>query len=381
MSGLVDFLSQAAQAGFNPGAGGAPVTPSMKRFRTALAKTLSGQSNTRILVLSDSTGFGVGSTNILAEPNLNVWKQSWPRQLASILTAAGYPASCNGSTCANPLNSWNTQSSDGRYVFGSAWSMLMGTPSLGGGLFQAAAAGGPLAYTPDQACDSFRVWYVQNTGLGTMGLAISAGTVTNQSTAGTTGYTSVTKTGALAANTLNLSWISGQLFASAIEAWNSQQIGVQITNAGWPGAKLADISAGPTGFNPLGASLAFAPDLYIVCIGINDWNGGTPLATYAAALPPFLVALQAKADVVLVSPAPSSVSGTGISDATQQGFVSAMQSAAISVGIPFIDNWTRLGDWNANQQMYAPGNTGFIHPNMIGYSDFARSIARVLTAN
>lgn len=350
----------------------------LSRFRLALAKTASGQANTSILALGDSTVFGAGSTNQLAEPNLNVWRQSFPQQLAIALTDAGILSTCNGITTANPDNSWNLQTSDGRLSFGSSWGLLHGTPSIGGGLIQAQSAGGNLVYTPATQCDTYRVWYVQNTSLGTMGLAVGTGAVTNKSTSGQTGFKSVTVSGALGQQ-LILSWVSGLVFVGAIEGWDSTKKVVTITNGGWPGGKLADISqATPGSFGPLPAAITFAPDLYIVDIGINDWGNGTPLATFKANLTPFLAALQAQADVLIASPAPSSVSGTGISDATQQGFVSVMRAAAVSLGIPFVDVWNRWGDWNGNQAMYGPGTTGFIHPNMIGYADYAGAIARVL---
>jgi hypothetical protein len=308
-----------------------------------------------------------------------VWRQSWPQLLALQLAGQGIPASCHGIVCSNPGNSWNLATSDSRVSFGGGWSQLT-TPSMGGGIIQASGAGGTLNFTPAKNVDSFRVWHIQNTGLGTYGLAVNSGTVTTQSTSGTTGYaSSAIKTATLGANTLNISEPGGGLlFLDAIEAWDSTMSQVTITNAGWPGGKLADISSGPTGFGPLAAALAFAPDLYVVCIGINDWNNATPLATFTAALTPFLTALQAKADVVLVSPAPSSVGNTGVSNATQQGFVQAMHDAAQSLGIPFVDNWSRFGNWDQVSVMYAPGTTGFIHPNMLGYAEFALPVTRVL---
>lgn len=350
----------------------------LPRFRRALAQTLAGQANCPVVVAGNSTVFGVGSTNQVSEPNTNVWKQSFPQQIASQLNAAGVSASCNGIVCSNPDNSWNIQSSDSRLTFGGTWGLLHGTPSIGGGLFQANGAG-TLVFTPASSCDTYRVRYVQNGSLGTMGLAVGAGAVTNVNTSGMTAFGSATVSGVLG-QPLNISWVNGQLYTATIEGWDSAKASVIITNAGWPGAKLSDISGGVGPFDPFPALLAFNQVLTIVDIGINDWNNGTPLATFITELMSFLTRLLAVSDVIIASPAPSSTAGTGISNATQLGFVQALRNAATALKIPFVDVWSRWGDWNANQIFYAPGNTGFIHPNMNGYADYAKCLVGAMLA-
>lgn len=362
---------------------------SLPRFRLALAKTLSGQANTRILVPGDSTSYGVGGSNSGVETSTNAW--AYPTQLASLLTAAGIPANANGicfGTSLNGLNRLTSGLGDTRITSGTSWSMYNGGASaaLGGNLATANTTTNALNYTPTTPVDTFRVWYVQSSTSGTIGAALNGGTVTTHGTNGTSGgpIKSFTVTGTLGTNTLNLTTTGGNsVFVNAIEAWNSAAPSVGITNAGWPGAKTADISSvtsGAYGYDPLAGAIAFAPDLFVLCIGINDWATGVPVATYQSQLQTLVTAYLTVADVILVTPAPSDASSA--SQATQQAFVSATAAVAASKNVPLVDNWTRWGPHANNMAMYTTSGlgNGLIHPNMIGYNDFARSIARVLTA-
>ena len=360
---------------------------SLPRWRLARSKVLSGQGNARVLCLGESTTFGDGGTN-QSPDNGSLYPYCYPTQLAAMLTALGIPANAHGAAIGN-LGSAHTRinGSDTRFTAGSSWVYANGIFSVGGSLLTASTNTNSLNFTPAANVDSFKVWYVQSGTHGTMGMAINSGSVTNQSTNGTPiGFVaSATKTGTLGANTLNLTWVSGGgIYVGAIEAWDSTHPSVCITNAGWNAGKMADLSSvnsGSTGYDPLAGAVAFAPDLYIVSEGINDWDAGTPIPTFKSQYTTYLSALLAVADVIVVSPVPSNTSPAygAASVLTQKQYVDAIQEVCVSLGIPFIDNWRRFGVWNS--AMYSPDPLyTALHPNMIGYANFAWSIAQALAA-
>ena len=381
VSALVKYFTGNDTYGRNPN--------SLKRFRTALAGTLTGASRTRILCIGDSTTFGVGSNGHNGAGGGDMQPTSYPTMLASVLSTMGYPANAHSIAGMGSGSFESRFTNDGRFTVGNSWSLYTAGngQTLGGCMALATTGTNALSFTPSGQCDSFKIWGIKYSANGTLSAKINAGTATTHSFAGTpTGIDSFTITGTLGANTLNLTWSSGgTTYVSAIEAWNSALPQICITNAGWPGAKVADISANSGGdsgstYNPVQLALAYAPDLYIVSIGINDWTANTDINTWVSQLTTFVTTIQATADVILVSPAPSATSAASVD--TQNKYVQAMKKIASDHGCVFVDNWGRLGLWADNNAMYAnlptPGN---LHPNGLGYTDFAHAIARTIAGS
>jgi lysophospholipase L1-like esterase len=114
----------------------------------------------------------------------------------------------------------------------------------------------------------------------------------------------------------------------------------------------------------------------LLSLGINDWQGGLAVATYQANLQAMVTAWTAHSDVVLISPAPSSIATVPL--ATQQQYVTAMKNVATASKVPFIDNFNRWGSFELkNPAPYLFYNHPF-HPSAAGYSDFAQSTASQL---
>jgi lysophospholipase L1-like esterase len=354
-------------------------------WRTALAKTMSGQANARILCIGDSTTFGTGSNNQNGSAGGEMNALSYPTQLATLLNEFGVPANANG-WMGDGSTAYETRATnDGRLVMGSAWSeATVNSPSIGGYFFQASTNTNALSFTPTNQVDTFVIWYVQAPSNGVLSAQINSGTVTNQNTAGTPGYKilSFTVTGTLGANTLNLKWSSGgKVFVVGVEAYNSAVKQVCVINSGWSGAKVVDIANNGNGYSPFASYPTFAADICLISIGINDWVNSESLATFQSTLQGLVTQCLTTGNVILVTPPPSSVSN-GAPQASQQAFINVILAIATSNNVPVIDNWNRWGPQANNLTMYAqsgagPGN---LHPNMIGYNDFARVIARTLVS-
>lgn len=354
----------------------------LPRWRLALAKVLSGQANARVLFPGDSTTFGVGSNNANGRGGGDMNAQSYPTQLATRLTAVGITANAHGWMGDGSSVYETRHTNDGRLVMGSSWTQFAGTPSLGGQFFTASTNTNALAFTPAAPVDTFKIWFVQGTGNGVMGLDINGTGATTANTGVTPNQIgSATIAGTLGTNTLNIKWSSGgAVYVVGVEAFNSAVKSVNLINAGWSGAKVSDLSGASQPYGALPSIPLFAPDLSIIDIGINDWLLGTTPTTYQTSLQNLVTQCLITGDVILVTPAPSAIATT--SKAIQQSFINAMYAVAAAKNVPVIDNWARWNSQEANLQMYAqngagPGN---VHPNMIGYSDAARSISKVLHA-
>lgn len=367
-------------------------TNQLPRWRVALGKMLSGQANARILCLGDSTTFGVGSNNANGAGGGDMVTLSYPTQLASILTNFGYPANAH-SFLGFGSNAYESKlTNDGRITTGSSWSLsgTNATLTCGGCTALATTGTNSITFLPTANVDTFKIWGIAYGGAGPNGVLaaqINSGSVVTHDFGTTpTRPDSFTVTAALGANTLKLTWSSGgKVYVVGVEAYNSAAKQILVANAGWPGAgikDLASVNTGNTTYDPVSMAKAFAPDLYLVSVGINDWrSGGSGLsaAQYKATLAAYCASLNSVADVMLVSPAPSQP--VAADDGFQSQFVAAMHDVALEGGYAFVDNYARFISWTRNQALYGPTPTpGNLHPNMVGYSDFARSIAQAITA-
>lgn len=352
----------------------------LPRWRLALAKMLSGQANARVLFPGDSTTFGVASNNNNGRTGGDMNALSYPTQLAAQLTQAGIISNAHGWMGDGSSVYETRHTNDSRFVMGSSWTQFAGTPSLGGQFFTASTNTTALAFTPAAPVDTFKVWFVQGTGNGVLSLDINgAGAITANTGVTPNQIGSATITGTLGTNTLNIKWSSGgAVYVVGVEAYNSAVKSVNLINAGWSGAKVSDLVGASQPYGAFASIPLFAPDLSVIDIGINDWLLGTSPAAYQTSLTNLVTQCQITGDVILVTPAPTAIATTP--QATQQPFITAMYAVAAAKNVPIVDNWARWGSQEANLPMYSSNSAGNVHPNMIGYSDAARSVAKVLHA-
>lgn len=352
----------------------------LSRWIAARQRVLSGQGIARVLCIGDSTTYGSGGPDLTGDTN--IYRYCYPRQLADVLAYMGIPANANGFAWGPPSESGMRWLTDPRVTADAGWGFYFGAPTLGGYLARSTTPGAGLNFTPDNACDIWRIWAMRNTGHGTINAAV--GGASQSINTGITPALYAHYDFNAAGGTLRLSNAgTSPIYIGALEAWNSQAPSVVITNAGWPGSKLGDwsgVNSPASANNPLTAALAFAPDLYIIDAGINDWYKGTPVSTFTSQLNAFLAALHGVADVLLVSGVPSNPGASPTSSqANQQAFVNSMRNVAAARGVPFLDNWTRWGSWYNNREMYSqnPVSTD-LHPGAAGYLHYAQPIGQVL---
>lgn len=345
----------------------------LRKYRTAVAKVKSGQANMKLLCLGDSTTFGDGSNNS-GVGDLKTF--CYPNQLTAMFNSTGINAHCNSFMGYGSVTFTNNKDNDPRIVVGSSWTTFgSGSPTLGATLFTASTTTNALSFTPTVNVDTFVIYYITAVGNGVLSLDINGAGGTTQSTNAANGFATVTKTGTLGTNTLNIKYSSGgAVFVLGVEAYDSTKKWIDVINSGWSGAKASDLANNGSFFAPLAAYAFLAPDLTIIMDGINDWGAGVSLSTYKTNMQTLITTGKISGDVVLVSPAPSGTAQASI--ATQQGFVDTMAQLSIENNVPFINWWTRMGPQASNTAMYWTAN--ILHPNMNGYNDLSQTIFNVI---
>jgi hypothetical protein len=332
-----------------------PAAGAMPHWRSQLSKVKYGTGNARLCAVGDSTTFGGGTTagNLIAN--------SYPTQLAALLnTTYGYKTSWSACFGTGATTS-GCHNSDLRQVTGSDWAQDTSRLSLGGGTLRATTNGGTnggqVSITTLDTVDTFRLFYVVDSGQGTFTANIDGGTATLQSTSGTQGVGVLTLTaGAVAAHTLNYAWSSGgAVNIIGWDAYDSTSHKVIVENMGSFGtiaSQLADRThAYGGGFSA--PYQAVGCDLAITADGINDWAVGTSIPTFTTQMQNLITAeMGGGSDVALYSEIPSATSVA--SQATQSTYVEALRgltltnnnaNTATGTPLPYIDNWTAWGSY------------------------------------
>lgn len=367
---------------FNP-------STNLTRWRRALANVKSGTANARLLCAGDSTTFGVGSNG--TQNTGDLIQLSFPTQLAQLFNSAGINAHAN-SIMSNGADFGVSQftvthiNNDNRVTWGSGWT-TNGLNSLGGGMYcNTAGNAGAMSFLPTTNVDTFKVYYLANaTSTATFTLDLNgSGTATINQQTGEPSVQVATITGTLGSNTLNIKWASGstQLFIVGIEAYDSSKKWVDVINSGWSGSTAENWAFIDSFFWDVTKVLQnnIQPDLMILNLGINDWNGGntgtpTQLASFQTAMQVIITAGLVHGDVIIMTPAPTEASTQTL--AIQQKYINVMYSLAASNNIPLIDMWARFVSWEVSNPLGFYFN--FAHPSGSGYADNAIQLRNILT--
>lgn len=334
----------------------------LPKWRAALGKVAAATANVKVMCIGDSTTLGFASNG--AETG-NFRPLSFPNQFANMLNSVGIPAHSNSwMGDGNPIFSSDY---DDRLSIGNSWTRTF--VHVGGASWTATTDTNALSFTPTEPVDTFVVYYLSASGAGTFAMDINGGAATTQSSNAANLIRSVTITGTLGTNTLNIKWDSGgAVYIVGTEAYDSSKKWVSVINAGWSSSTASTWSVAlTTGSNVSNALSQTGADLVLIMLGINDWTSDTPIATFTAAMQVLIDKAVATGDVVIIAPPPS---GTDYATAIeQQAYVDALEQLAEDNDLPFIDIYTRLAPQltSFNNGMYYEG----LHPNGAGYADIA----------
>ena len=342
----------------------------------ALANVSNNTTGDRsVLLIGDSTTYGFNGVNGIGAA----------QGLAKLMTQAGVPSQLGLAIPKSPLV---VTAADTRWSVGTGWSQVVGqfvwaalSPTY---VCAAGAAANTLTFTPSGgfAYDTFTIWYLRVPGGGIFHAGIDSGSQTAQSTSGAIGVASVTITGSVATNhVLNLGNNTGAGTATIIgvEPSLSTQPTMRIANVGVSGATTINwTNQLHAGAGPLDCIEAYAPDVTIINLGINDADTGVTPAGYIANLTTLVAACQGSGDVIVASPIPSEI-GAG-NPAIQAQYALELPQFCYQNNCKFLDLFNQWGGVAG----YAKLNPlsyywdGF-HPSQnVGYPDVARAYAGAL---
>lgn len=331
------------------------ITPT--KLIRALAKVRAGTADCRILLGGDSTTWGTGANPGITSPA--------PLIAARLATLTGLPVYSNFICPASPSASVQ----DSRVTLGSGWA-LGGNYGFGSNASWQASNGaaGNLTVTYNSFADKVRIYYLQNSGLGTFTPTVNTVAKTAQSAVGAAviGVYEATFTRSNA-NTLVLAPSVNTLFILGIEWFDTTQKCVYIAGAGVPSATSGDwAQSAPWKALPMIA--AYAPDHSQINLGINDTAGAVAAAAYQANMA--AIATQAAAtgsvDLQTFYSADTTLNRLPLETA----YLAALRSLVASGGYGLVDTRAALGE-------YATANGfGFmadqVHPNALGYAVSSR---------
>jgi lysophospholipase L1-like esterase len=348
----------------------------LPKWLAACSRVADGTGDGKVVLIGDSTVLGFGSS-----PTTNQMRYSGPsKMIAGLLNQAGIVATNNGWAGDGGFRGAASESSqyDSRITVGAGWS-TGGVKFLGGNSFTATSATSNLAYAPLENVDTFVVTYFKFSGGGSFSYNVDGGSNTTQSVnaANAIGTLTISVPSGLGLHTLNLNWVSGQVYILGIDAYDSSKNRISVINAGWGSSQTPDwtgvISVSGTSPYQLGQ------DLTIICLGINDCNVGTSVSVFQANLQQIITAAQAAGDVAIMTFTQSDPAYPGLAPAaTQDAFNQAIRGLAVANDIPLVDVYAR---W----QSFAVSNAvglyyDHIHPNGQGYQNQWNAVYGVVGA-
>ena len=343
--------------------------------RLALARTRAGSANTVIMCIGDSLTAGLAGDGTFGGRTT-----SYPAILRSLLqTLSGFTARINSSLfdATGTFNNTNWTTYDSRWVLGANWSLSQYSPTGHRHLLFNNATPTNATFTPVDSCDRYDIHYVSNPVYGTLtiGSAGASPSTINMSAATLTRKVTVSVT---AGQPLILTPpVSTQVNISAVVGYTAATPEVTVINAGQGGSLSNFWADRGTVFTNSFLIDSIAPNIGIVCLGVNDWLAGVNVATYKAQMNAIVSRLRAiSCDPIVVSPFPSGI--TNVALASQRAYADALLAVASENSAPFIDLFQLVGSYEiANPLGYYQASQS-VHPSVAGYSVMGHVISQAL---
>lgn len=241
-------------------------------FQAAVTNVIANTGNCRVLIIGDSTSYGVGSAAFQAG---NAYQSSWPHLLAALFNSHGIPSQ---EGLASSYRASGGQG-DNRWTNTGSWAyMLGGSQGFGGSLTTTTGdVGAALTFNqPGLVIDSARGYFAADPVRGACTLQVGTGATVAVNTAVTAAplVSGIATSGTTPAvnnvvvNTTNTSPVA----LSALELMNSTGSYLYVCNAGIGSSTTTNwVSSDSIDARSSDAFIrAFAPDLTIINLGIND---------------------------------------------------------------------------------------------------------------
>jgi|GEM_PF-6821517 len=338
------------------------------KWMRARARVTAGVADARVLCIGDSTTEGVGNDNFATFPE----RSAWPARMAQRFTAAGLPAADGFSV---GKNAHIATVPDTRWTAGTGWSLSNNYGVLGASYMGTAPSGSLVWSDGITIADTYDIYYIRNTGLGTITVTATGGTSVVQACTGAAGIGKVTVSAGSAspANTISVSATGALVGIVGIEPRRSTLKQVLVANWGFGGESAAFWASDAGAFDTSGVIAAYQPDLTLIKLGLNDADSVTS-SQYIGYLNTIKSWASAYGDVAFVTWAPT-IDPARL--ANQAEFIPALRTNFVGVNAVF-DGYARVG---SNAAWVTAGlTTDNLHPNELGYIDEGRFIGNALLA-
>lgn len=337
----------------------------LPKWQFAMARVLDNVSDSKIMCLGDSQFFGVGSALSGTFPATG----SPMARLSAKLATAGIPSS----------HGFITPAVDQRWTLGASWSAtLFGIGSLA--CYTSAVSANTLVCTDARTTwDRCDIYYLRGPGLGTVACTATGGSAANGvGASGTSDVGKVTASAASASssNTISIVPTVAQCYVVGVEFWLNGTAKVRIGNGGvgTVGVQQHVTPSQIATWGTIPVCTAYAPDLTIIGLGINDRGASRTPAQFQTDMITLINGLRAiNSDVIIASEAPAQSAPNATNETA---YNQVMSDLATSYGIPYYAYCERC------QSFAAYNAAGFmsdgLHQNNRGYWDWAGGIVPML---
>ncbi|VXC43800.1 SGNH/GDSL hydrolase family protein [Nocardioides sp. AX2bis] len=362
--------------------------PYLNRWDAAIAEVKAGTRDAKLLTVGDSTTAGVGG----GTEATYVQQQGYPSELAALLNEGLVPAA-DGLQIPRATSAGTPN--DTRWTRGTGWvkgdtadtalTSYIGFGGRGNNYYAPFDAAGVLTFNdPRINADRFDVYYLTTTGDGATftaqatGGAASAAIATGAQAAKGIAKVTISAAAAITTNvvTIDPGGAAGQVFIVGIEPWLSTRRQVRVANAGASGSKAFSWAAYSSGsasntWNALASIKAYAPDLTIIDLGINDADpaGLTDPNGFDPLLQSVINAALVSGDVILK---------TFIPVAGREAHQDLLAAKIRAHDLPLIDIYS-VWDTGAKANAAELVNPDLIHANAAGYEVVANYVYAALT--
>ncbi len=351
-------------------------------FRAAVARVRAGTGRGRIVWKGDSITVGQGGGSNADQFGLTGARaKRIPAVLAALLSDGGTPTLDGSIVADNGVNGATGQQLIGAYdprivqpLGGAAWGLNRSAELAGGGFWKPAA--GQLTFRPTAPVDTFEIVAYRSeneTYQVTIDGAAPATGAAQFTTAAENGFVRhVVKAAGAASRVLALTGTTTRGALRSITGYDSAVPALDMIVHAALGASSAHQSATGSGWSNREALAFDAPDLTIVCLGLNDMAVGTGAGAYGNNLRAIVDTAKQSGDVLLLFPTPAG--------GTYNDQVMAYRDAAAAVAaektVAFFSLYDHYGPFDA--AMAARMFDGQVHPGAALLAEIADRIRQAL---
>lgn len=353
--------------------------PQLNHWRAALARVSAGTGRGRLLLVGDSTTTGAGAGTSGTTNLVGAFAKSRTTYLTKRLNDLGIPTSNNSFISDQNVTAQGVTlpSYDPRIAMGANWAL--GVDGTIGGRIIAYSTGAVnnFSFTPVGAIDTFIVYWIRTTALGSCTANVDGGSSLGTITMGGVAASIQTSTFTVTKGTHTINLVpnnDGALYLLAIIAYDSTTPAIDIIQAGVYGATSANWNSTGQAWHPILMFPTLLADLTIDQLTINDSNGGTTPATYTTNMQAVITAELLSGDVILESGIPSNT--TQATNGTLAAIIAALRALAVGNKLPFFDinaRWTSYVVTNPIMPYF-----DLLHATTVGYADVGQMEANLL---